>query len=71
MGSSRSEATDPHLARRLIGRQFVDEHVSGRAPTWTVQGDDLYTVQGSSPIVPDEIPNRLSSLLRVADLLGL
>jgi hypothetical protein len=64
------EATDPDLARRLIDRALVDEHVSGRAPTWTVQADDLYTLQGSSPIIPDEIPNLLSSLLRVADLLG-
>jgi hypothetical protein len=65
------QATAPDLARRLIGRPLVDELVAGRAPTWTVQGRDLYTLEGSSPIVPEKIPNRLSSLLRVADLLGL
>jgi hypothetical protein len=64
------EATNPDLARSLIGQSLVEEHVAGRAPTWTVQGQDLYTLQGSSPIVPEEIPARLSSLLRVADLLG-
>jgi hypothetical protein len=64
------QAGDPDLARRLIGRALVDEHVAGRVPTWTVQGSDLYTLQGSSPIVPEEIPGTLSSLLRVADLLG-
>ena len=64
------QATDPDLARRLIGRPLVDEHVAGRAPTWTVQGQDLYTLQGSSPIVPEEIPAQLSSLLLVANLLG-
>jgi hypothetical protein len=64
------QATDPDLARRLIGRPLADELVAGRAPTWTVQGLDLYTLQGSSPIVPEEIPAQLSSLLRVADLLG-
>ncbi len=64
------QATHPGLARRLIGRRLVDEHVAGRAPTWTVQGQDLYTLQGSSPIVPAEIPAQLASLLLVADLLG-
>ena len=37
---------------------------------WTVQGQDLYTLQGSSPIVPAEIPAQLSSLWLVADLLS-
>jgi hypothetical protein len=64
------QANDPDLARRLIGRPLVDELVGGRAPTFTVQGQDLYTLYGSSPIVPEEIATRLSSLLRVADLLG-
>jgi hypothetical protein len=64
------QATEPDLARRLIGRALVEELVAGRAPTWTVQGQDLYTLQGSSPIVPEEIPAQLSSLLRVADSLG-
>jgi hypothetical protein len=35
----------------------------------TVQGQDLYTLQGSSPIVLGEIRAQLSSLLLVADLL--
>jgi hypothetical protein len=61
---------EPDLARRLIGRPLANEHVTGRVPTWTVQGQDLYTLQGSSPIVPGEIPAQLSSLLLVADLLG-
>jgi hypothetical protein len=64
------EATNPGLARKLIGQPLLDELVAGRAPTWTIQGNDLYTLLGSSPIVPEEIPGRLSSLLRVADLLG-
>jgi hypothetical protein len=64
------EAADADRARRLIGRPLVDELVAGSGPTWTLQGYDLYTLQGSSPIVPDEIPALLSSLLRVADLLG-
>ena len=53
-------ATDPGLARRLIGRRLVNEHVAGRAPTWTVQGQDLYTLQGSSPDRPrgDHRPTR-------------
>lgn len=63
-------ATDPDVARSLVGPMLADEHAAGRAPTWTIQGDDLYTLQGTSPIVPDEIPARLSALLRVADLLG-
>jgi hypothetical protein len=63
-------ATDPDVARSLLGPLLVEEHAAGRAPTWTIQGDDLYTLQGTSPIVPDEIPARLSALLRVADLLG-
>ena len=64
------EATDADVARRLIGRPLVDELVAGRGPTWTLQGQDLYTLQGSSPIVLDEIQGLLSSLLRVAELLG-
>ena len=63
-------ATDPEVARSLVGPMLADEHAAGRAPTWTIQGDDLYTLQGTSPIVPDEIPALLSALLRVADLLG-
>ncbi|MCD2195297.1 hypothetical protein LQ327_18165 [Actinomycetospora endophytica] len=63
-------ATDPDVARSLLGPLLVEEQASGRAPTWTIQGSDLYTLQGSSPIVPEEIPARLSALLRVADLLG-
>jgi hypothetical protein len=63
-------ATDPDVARSLVGPMLAEEHAAGRAPTWTIQGSDLYTLQGSSPMVPDEIPARLSALLRVADLLG-
>lgn len=64
------EATNPDVARRLFGRELVEQLVAGGGPTWTIQGQDLYTITGSSPIVPEEIPARVSSLLRVADLLG-
>ena len=63
-------ATDPDVARSLVGPMLAEEHAAGRAPTWTIQGDNLYSLQGTSPIVPDEIPELLSALLRVADLLG-
>lgn len=65
----RVNAADPSLVRAVIGGPLLAEHVSGRLPDWSVEGNELLTFVPGRISVPDSIPAQFGPLLRVAALL--
>jgi hypothetical protein len=65
----RVNASDPTLVRAVIGGQLVAEHVAGRLPDWSVEGNELLTILPGRIGPPEQIPAQVGPLLRVADLL--
>ncbi|MET7419259.1 hypothetical protein [Dactylosporangium sp. NPDC005555] len=65
----RVNASDPSLVRAVIGGPLVAEHVAGRLPDWSVEGNELLTFHQGRIGAPERIPAQVGPLLRVADLL--
>jgi hypothetical protein len=68
-GAYRVNAPDPSLVRSVLGGALVAEHVAGRLPDWSVEGNELMTFIQGRIGAPDSIPAQLAPLLRVADLI--
>jgi hypothetical protein len=66
----RVQIEDPAPARTLLGPKLIAEHLAGRAPAWSLDGQDLLTWQAGRIKDPDQIPALASRLVRVAELLG-
>lgn len=65
----RVRTRHPELVSTVLSPALIAEHLAGRVPTWSVAGRDLVTQQFGSIHDPHEIPERVVSLMRVADLL--
>lgn len=65
----RVSAADPTLVRAVLGGPLVAEHVAGRLPDWSVEGNELLTFFQGRIGAPEQIPAQIGPLLRVAALL--
>jgi len=65
----RVAADEARLVRSVLGRNLVAEHVAGRLPDWSLEGDELLTFHVGRIGEPTGIPAQFAPLLRVADLL--
>lgn len=65
----RVRTRHPELVSTVLSPALIAEHLAGRVPTWSLAGRDLVTQQFGSIHDPREIPERVVSLMRVADLL--
>jgi hypothetical protein len=66
----RIQIEDPALTRTVFGPELIAEHLAGRAPAWSLAGQDLLTWQAGRIKVPDQIVALAARLVRVAELLG-
>ena len=65
----RVNAQDSSLVRAVIGGPLIAEHVAGRVPDWSVEGNELLTFVQGRIGVPERIPAQVGPLLRVAELI--
>jgi hypothetical protein len=65
----RISADRAEVVREIFGRDLVAEHVAGRLPEWSVQGDELMAYETGQIDQPETIPARFAALVRVADLI--
>jgi hypothetical protein len=65
----RVAADDATSVPSVLGQALVAEHVAGRLPDWSLQGDELLTFREGRIGEPASIPGQFAPLLRVADLL--
>ncbi len=66
----RIAAKDPGAARYLVGPALAGEHIAGRVPAWSLHGTELVTYRSGRLGPPEQIPDLVAPLLRVATLLG-
>ena len=65
----RVNAPDPSLVRMVVGGPLIAEHVAGRVPDWSVEGNELLTFVQGRIGPPERIPAQIGPLLRVAELI--
>ncbi|WP_109529981.1 MULTISPECIES: hypothetical protein [Nocardia] len=61
---------DPGYVRHLVGPDLIDAHIAGAVPLWSVAGNDLMTYSVGHLNRVRAIPEHITPLLRVANLLG-
>jgi hypothetical protein len=66
----RVQTKDPAYSRTLVGPALIGEHLAGRAPAWSLAGQDLLMWQQGRISDPSQIEAAAAQLVRVADLLG-
>lgn len=66
----RVRTKDPRLSRTLLGPALITEHLAGRVPEWNLAGYDLLSWRSGHLKDPQQIPELVTPLLRVAGLLG-
>jgi hypothetical protein len=66
----RVSAKDPATVRGFIGPMLAEEHIAGRVPSWSIEGNELITYQNGRLTDPAVIPALVAPLVRVASLLG-
>jgi hypothetical protein len=65
----RVVAPDPRQVRGLLSGALVAEHVAGRLPDWSVEGDEVLTFREGRIGDPGTILAELAPVARVADLI--
>jgi hypothetical protein len=66
----RVQTKDPALVRHLLGPVLIGEHLARRVPPWQVAGQDLLYWHAGTIGDPNEIPNLVAPLARLADMIG-
>jgi hypothetical protein len=65
----RVAANDARFVRSVLGQSLVAEHVAGRLPDWSLEGNELLAFREGHIGEPMSIAAQFAPLLQVADLI--